>query len=177
MSVSLKNFFPLTEICDRALTYLFTADSSPASALERAVYHCRGEADRGLLSGRIQIIKWVLHEHLTCLNLLLPTFTDTHCFRSAWRPLFSPLQDWPLAVCDSRSVDIEQDFITSDSVFPNNVAETLQVFYNKAHSWWFLSDQRRDEVLLFKIFDTNETVARCKWTRIKVFDRYVCCVS
>jgi len=110
-------------------------DSSPASALERAVYHCQGEADRELLLGRIQIV-------------------------NAWRPLFTPLQDWPLAVCDSSSVDIEHDFIPSDSVFPHNVAETLQVFHNKAHSWWFLSDQCRDEVLLFKIFDTDETVAR-----------------
>lgn len=89
-------------------------------------------------------------------------FTVTHQSASAWRPLFTPLQEWPLAVCDSRSVDIEQDFIPSDSVFPHNVAETLQVFYNKAHSWWFLTDQCRDEVLLFKIFDTDETVARCK---------------
>jgi hypothetical protein len=73
MSVSLPIFFPLTGMCDRDLTHLFAADSSPASALERAVHHCQGEADRELLSGRIQIIKYVLREDLTYLNLLLST--------------------------------------------------------------------------------------------------------
>lgn len=73
-------------------------------------------------------------------------------------------------MCDSRSVDVELDFVPSDSVFPHNVAETLQVFHNKAHSWWFLGDQCRDEVLLFKIFDSDETVARCKWIVIKTLD-------
>jgi hypothetical protein len=63
MSVSFAHLFLWTGICGGALTYLFAADSSPASALERAVYHCREEADRELLSGRIQIIKYVLRDY------------------------------------------------------------------------------------------------------------------
>ncbi|KAK4173619.1 hypothetical protein QBC36DRAFT_389582 [Triangularia setosa] len=110
-------------------------DSSPASAIERAVYIARQEKDEEVLSGRMQII-------------------------NSWRPFFSDLEDWPLGLCDSRSVDVEDDIIPSDTVFPTNVAETLQVHHSPAHKWYFLDKQSRDELLLFKIFDSDETSSR-----------------
>jgi len=110
-------------------------DSSPTSAVERAVYTCNTLAERNRLSGRIQVI-------------------------NTWRPLFAPLADWPLALCDSRSVNLENDLIPSDSVFTDTVSETLQVFHNPMHRWYFMNSQNIDELLLFKIFDSVETVAR-----------------
>jgi len=74
--------------------------------------------------------------------------------------LFSELEDWPLGVVDWRSVDVERDLIPSDTVFPTNVAETLQVHHSPSHSWHYLDKQRKDEVLLFKIFDSSDTVAK-----------------
>ena len=40
-----------------------------------------------------------------------------------WRPIFTPLQDAPLAVCDSRTVAAE-DLVPSDLVYKERVGET-----------------------------------------------------
>jgi len=108
-------------------------DSSPASAIERAVYICQQQGCENLLEGRFQIV-------------------------NAWRPLLpegTALLDWPLALCDYRSVDVEGDIVPSDTVFLDKVTETLQVHFSPEHQWWFLPGQTRSEVLLFKIFEKD----------------------
>ena len=79
--------------------------------------------------------------------------------QSVWRPLFGPLRDWPLGVCDYRSLDLENDLISSDNILPHKVAETYNVIYNEAHRWYYLKDQMPDEVLIFKSFDSKHGVA------------------
>jgi hypothetical protein len=74
-----------------------------------------------------------------------------------WRPLFSPLQDAPLAVCDSRTVFAE-DLIPSDLVYRHRVGETYSVKYNPAHRWFYVPEMRRDEALLLKIADTKTDI-------------------
>lgn len=92
---------------------------------------------------------------------------------STWRPLFDKVDDWPLALCDSRSVDLEADLIPSDSVFPDTVSETLQVFQNPEHKWFFLDGQKINEMLLFKIFDSDESVSRCKYLFSQILEEGV----
>ncbi|KAL9124674.1 MAG: hypothetical protein Q9217_006019 [Psora testacea] len=36
-----------------------------------------------------------------------------------WRPLFGPLEDWPLAVCDFESLEPDEDLVASDNVYPH----------------------------------------------------------
>jgi hypothetical protein len=74
-----------------------------------------------------------------------------------WRPLFSPLQDAPLAVCDSRTVHSE-DLIPSDLVYRERVGETYSVRYNPGHQWYYVPEMRRDEALLLKIADTRTDI-------------------
>jgi len=57
---------------------------------------------------------------------------------------------------------VENDLTPSDTVFPTNVAETLQVHASPAHAWHFLDKQSKNELLLFKIFDSNSTSSRGK---------------
>ena len=71
-----------------------------------------------------------------------------------WRPLFSPLQDAPLAVCDSRTVAAE-DLVPSDLVYKERVGETYSVRYNPAHEWYYVPEMRADEGLLLKCSDTK----------------------
>jgi len=86
------------------------------------------EADE-LLKGRVQVI-----------NL--------------WRPTRGPLQDAPLALCDSKTVD-EHDLVASDLVYKNRTGETYSVTYNPAHKWYYAPELRRDEALLLKIMDSK----------------------
>lgn len=94
---------------------------------------------------------------LACSCRQLLTFPVS---QSSWRPFFSELEDWPLGLCDWRSLDVENDLTPSDTVFPTNVAETLQVHESPAHTWYFLDKQSKDELLLFKIFDSDGTSSR-----------------
>jgi hypothetical protein len=83
-------------------------------------------------------------------------------FRSIWRPLFGPLKDWPLAVCDFRSLDASRDLIASDNILPHTVGETYNVLHNKQHEWYYLRDQIPTEILIFKSFDSMVGVAISK---------------
>ena len=74
-----------------------------------------------------------------------------------WRPMFSPLQDAPLAVCDSRTLHSE-DLIPSDLVYKERVGETYSVRYNPDHRWFYVPEMRRDEALLLKIADTKTDI-------------------
>lgn len=73
---------------------------------------------------------------------------------SAWRPLFGPLQDSPLALADIRSFDPEGDPNPIDVIYPNYVAEGCELFYRSAYRWHYLSNQYPEEMFLFKCHDS-----------------------
>lgn len=76
-----------------------------------------------------------------------------------WRPILDePLRDAPLAVCDSRTV-AANDLVPSDLVYRERVGETYSVKYNPAHSWYYVPEMRRDEVLMLKIADTRTDIS------------------
>ncbi|KAG5755673.1 hypothetical protein H9Q70_001741 [Fusarium xylarioides] len=76
-----------------------------------------------------------------------------HMLLSLWRPLFSPLQDYPLALCDARSVN-DNDLIESDYIYPNFVSESFLLNHSPEHKWFYLSDQRKDELLMITNYDS-----------------------
>ncbi|OJD27087.1 hypothetical protein ACJ73_01527 [Blastomyces percursus] len=73
---------------------------------------------------------------------------------SVWRPLFGPIKDYPLAVCDSETV-VKGDLIESDHIYPDFESETYCVLHNTDHRWYYLSDQTKDEVLLITNYDSQ----------------------
>ena len=92
---------------------------------------------------------------------------------SLWRAFSPPPQDWPLAILDYRSVeDAEGEpnlLLFVDSLpDPDNVPDiddpdsrpAGSIFaYRQAHRWWYFPDMRADEALLFKLHDTDHSVA------------------
>ncbi|KAF2811980.1 uncharacterized protein BDZ99DRAFT_284733 [Mytilinidion resinicola] len=77
-----------------------------------------------------------------------------------WRPLRGPVIDWPLALCDYSSLDVDTDLVATDNVYPHVVSETFNVFHNPKHAWYYLSNQMPHESLIFKGFDNAEKVAK-----------------
>jgi hypothetical protein len=76
-----------------------------------------------------------------------------------WRPILDePLRDAPLAVCDSRTVAMD-DLVPSDLVYRERVGETYSVKYNPAHQWFYAPEMRRGEALLLKIADTKTDIS------------------
>jgi len=78
---------------------------------------------------------------------------------NVWRALSPPPQDVPLALCDACSV-AAADLVAGDAVFdapgvPEFSFEAYLVRHNPAHRWFYYSAMQRDEVLVFKAFDTD----------------------
>lgn len=74
-----------------------------------------------------------------------------------WRPLINPVQDWPLAFCDGSSVRSE-DLIETDHLRRGYAGANMNLCYREGQKWYFLSKQTRDEVAIFKNFDSKSSV-------------------
>lgn len=71
-----------------------------------------------------------------------------------WRPtLTTPLLDAPLALADARSVGAH-DLVRNELIYPNRRGETYVGVYSPHHRWHYFARQRRDEVIVFKNFDS-----------------------
>lgn len=105
-------------------------DQTPSSATARVHRHLPASDAPELLKKRFQII-----------NL--------------WRPIGRPAYDWPLALCDYRSIDPEKDLIPSDLVYPDRRGETFGVQYNPNHKWKYVKGVTPDEFVLIKCFDSQ----------------------
>ncbi|KAF6758854.1 hypothetical protein DFP72DRAFT_886775 [Ephemerocybe angulata] len=73
---------------------------------------------------------------------------------NVWRPIQVPALEWPLALCDYRSVDVENDTLPVALVFPDREGETLEVKYNPNHKWKYLRGMTPEEAVIFKCFDS-----------------------
>jgi hypothetical protein len=102
-------------------------------------------------------------------------------YTSLWRVLSPPPQDWPLALCDYRSVADDEgvpNFLfrvaslpespgrelpaeLSDAAFDEAGAESAAAVFEfrPAHRWWYFPAMSRDEALLIKLHDTDRSVA------------------
>jgi len=75
-----------------------------------------------------------------------------------WRATTPPPQDFPLAVCDARTLT-PADEVTVKAITEERSGEirhdTTGYVYSPAHRWYYYRDMTRDEVLVFKAHDTD----------------------
>ena len=67
-----------------------------------------------------------------------------------WRPIHVPALEWPLAVCDYRSVDPEKDTLPVALIYPDSEGETYGILYNPDHKWKYVRGMTPEEVVLIK---------------------------
>ncbi len=89
-----------------------------------------GDEAEALLKGRFQII-------------------------NVWRPLVDPVLNWPLALCDARSIDLA-DQVDTERRSSTHVGEILLATYSAQHRWFYFSEMHPKEVLVFKTFDSED---------------------
>jgi len=107
-------------------------DQSPAAALNRIKLQLKDDAEF-LVRGRVRIV-------------------------NVWRPLEYPVTDWPIAVCDGRTVSLS-DLVEADHVRRQYTGSTMYLQHNLAQKFYYLDNQTKDEVLIFKNFDSARNVA------------------
>ncbi|GJJ11697.1 hypothetical protein Clacol_005933 [Clathrus columnatus] len=105
-------------------------DQTPESATKRVHMHTSEDLAPLLLKHRFQII-----------NL--------------WRPINHPAIDYPLALCDYRSIDWDKDLVPTTLKFAHRIGETFSVKYNPQHKWKYQRGMRPDEVVFIKCFDSR----------------------
>jgi len=85
-----------------------------------------------------------------------------------WRAINTPIARNPLAIADARSL-APADFVAAERRFPDRVGEIYQFKANPAHRWTWFPNMRRDEALVFKVYDSlTNGVAR--WGAHTSFD-------
>lgn len=66
-----------------------------------------------------------------------------------WRPISHEAIDWPLALCDYRSVDLKDTFPVA-LIYSDHEGETLSVKHNENQRWKYLRGMTPDEIVLIK---------------------------
>lgn len=89
-------------------------------------------------------------------------------FINVWRPINGTVETAPLAVADATSVP-EADFVAADLVYADRTGEIFDVVHNPGHRWYYVSDQRQDEVLLLKCYDSRRD-GTARFTAHTAFD-------
>jgi hypothetical protein len=91
---------------------------------------------------------------------------------SLWRVFSPPPQDWPLALCDYTSVGPDEG-LNNRMYFVDEIPDDLyldmpadapgasgfEFHHNPNHQWWYFPDMTRDEILFFKLNDSDESLA------------------
>jgi hypothetical protein len=85
-----------------------------------------------------------------------------------WRPIRHPVETFPLAICDARTLSPD-DLVISERIYPNRVGQTYAITYNPEHVWYWFPRMRREEALVFKVFD-SAVDGRARWTAHTAFE-------
>ncbi len=70
-----------------------------------------------------------------------------------WRPLVDPVEDYPLALCDARSLQPD-DLVSAERRAVNHIGEIQLAKYSPQQRWHYYAEMRPFEALLFKTFDS-----------------------
>src|SRR5512132_606267 len=85
-----------------------------------------------------------------------------------WRAINQPIQVNPLALADAKSVAME-DLVVAERRYPHRIGQTYRLKYNAEHRWYYFPEMRRDEALVFKVYD-SEHDGRARFTPHTSFD-------
>ena len=72
---------------------------------------------------------------------------------NVWRPLSDPVEDYPLALVDARSVAPEH-IVDTERRSPTHVGEIQLAVHAGGQRWFYYPAMRPHEVLMFKTFDS-----------------------
>ena len=85
-----------------------------------------------------------------------------------WRAINQPIESNPLAMADARSIAFD-DLMIAERRYPNRVGQTYRLKYNPRHQWYYFPRMRRDEALVFTVYD-SEKDGRARFTAHTSFE-------
>ena len=85
-----------------------------------------------------------------------------------WRAINQPIESNPLAIADAKSVQPD-DLLIAERRYPHRIGQTYRLKFNPQHRWYYFPRMRRDEALVFKVYD-SEKDGRARFTPHTSFD-------
>jgi hypothetical protein len=85
-----------------------------------------------------------------------------------WRPIRHPVESWPLAIADARSLSPD-DMVVTERRYPDRIGQTSAITWNPEHRWYWFPLMRPDEALVFKTFESMKD-GRARFTAHTAFD-------
>jgi hypothetical protein len=85
-----------------------------------------------------------------------------------WRPIRGTVMIDPLGMCDGRTIP-QKGFILVQRRYKHRTGEVYHIAYNPTHQGFYFPRMERHEALMFKVFDTDQTVAT-RFTAHSAFD-------
>jgi hypothetical protein len=101
-------------------------------------------------------------------RLLERRFAIIQVWRAAYADAAQPIVSNPLAMADARSVSAD-DLLVAERRYPNRVGQTYRLKYNPAHRWLYFPRMRRDEAIVFKVYDSAKD-GRARFTPHTAFE-------
>ncbi|NKI36571.1 methyltransferase [Wenzhouxiangella sp. XN79A] len=81
---------------------------------------------------------------------------------NAWRPIGAPVVDHPLVLCDATTVK-DDDLLPVERRGRDRIGELQVALFDPDQRWYYYPRMTRDEVLLFKTYD-SATDGRARFT-------------
>ncbi len=85
-----------------------------------------------------------------------------------WRPIRHPVESWPLAIADAKSLSPD-DMVVTERRYPDRIGQTSAITWNPDHRWYWFPHMRPDEALVFKTFELM-TDGRARFTAHTAFE-------
>jgi hypothetical protein len=85
-----------------------------------------------------------------------------------WRPIRHPVESWPLAIADARTLSPD-DLVVTERRYPDRVGQTSAITWNPNHRWYWFPHMRPDEALVFKTFESAKD-GRARFTAHTAFE-------
>jgi hypothetical protein len=101
-------------------------------------------------------------------RLLERRFAIVQMWRAAYADAAQPIVSNPLAMADARSVSAD-DLLIAERRYPNRVGQTYRLKYNPAHRWLYFPQMRRNEAIVFKVYDSAKD-GRARFTPHTAFE-------
>src|SRR5271156_6719925 len=85
-----------------------------------------------------------------------------------WRPIRNPVESWPLAIADARSLSPD-DLVVTERRYQDRIGQTSAIPGTPKHLWYWFPHMRPGEALVFKTYESMKD-GRARFTAHTAFE-------
>ena len=89
-------------------------------------------------------------------------------FFNVWKPLYRPVEELPLAMCDATTAS-DEDMLLMQLKYRERTGEIYVMRYSPSHRWYYFPNMTPQQALLLKTYD-SETDGRARFMGHSAFE-------